>query len=478
MAVLDKNIPVFRYFEEISQIPRGSFHEEKVSDYLVAFAKKHQLKYFRDEMNNVIIYKNGSPGYETHLPVMLQGHIDMVCEKDFNYDHDFENDPLDLYVEDGYLHARGTTLGADDGYAICYMLAILESNTINHPPLDCVFTVQEEVGMLGVRNLKADKIRAKRMISMDTGNEAETYVSSSGGCRVTVVKNFNLTENTWNTYKLKIDGLLGGHSGKFISEERGNANKIAFRMLKALSKTTNVRLVNIIGGLKANAIPRECVVEFTCDKKWDEIDDLFQKIAFDIKKELEFSDPNFSYLLTQLSEKIKVCFDLKTSQEAIDLLYLLPNGFKAKSMVIDGLTTVSLNLGQIETINDHIECHYLIRSPLTSAREELTSEIELLTQLLDAKIIIESDYPGWNFEADSSMREVLRAVVKDKLETELITKASHGGLEIGILKGLIPELDIITIGPECSGAHTPEEKMNLNSFLKMYDVLKEVLKRL
>ena len=478
MAILTESIAIFKYFEEISKIPRGSFHEEKISNYLVEFAKKNKLKYFQDDMKNVIIYKDGTKGYENHPPVMLQGHIDMVCEKDYDYDHDFDNDPLKLYVEDGYLHAKGTTLGADDGYAISYMLAILESKDIDHPPLDCVFTVQEEVGMLGVRNISADKIRAKRMISMDTGNEAVTCVSSSGGRRVTVTKELNQINNNWNTYRLKIEGLLGGHSGKFINKERGNANKIAFRMLQHLSKKTKIRLVNITGGLKANAIARECVVEFAVDTSLSVVQQIFENIMTKIQTELEFSDPDLTYSLNQLPKKAPVCFDEKTSQEAIDLIYLLPDGFKAKSMVIDDLTTVSLNLGQMEVVDNKIKCHYLIRSPLTSAREELTNEIELLTSLLNASVQIESDYPGWNYETNSFMRDILKEVIKEQLGTEMITQASHGGLEIGILKGLIPELDIITIGPECSGAHTPEEKMNLASFLKMYEVLKAILKKL
>ncbi len=477
MAILDTNVEIFSYFEEISKIPRGSFHEEKISDYLVDFAKQHQLKFFQDDMKNVIIYKEGTKGYENHPVVMLQGHIDMVCEKDYDYNHDFENDPLELYIEDGWLHARGTTLGADDGYAISYMLAILASNDIAHPPLDCVFTVQEEVGMIGVRHLKADKIRAKRMIGLDTGNEAVTCVSSSGGRRVTVTKSLRLIKNDWNTFRFKITGLLGGHSAKFISEERGNANKIAFRMLQKLSESVCIRLVNVVGGLKANAIPRECVVEFAADTSIKFIDRIFKDIEKDIKVELELSDPNFSYTLEQIL-KAEVCFDEKTSQEAIDLIYLLPNGFKNKSMVIDGLTTVSLNLGQIETKDNHLKCYYLIRSPMTSAREELSNEITVLASLLKADMQIISDYPGWNYEPNSIMRDVLKTVIKEELNVDMIAQAGHGGLEIGILKGLIPELDIVTIGPNCSGAHTPEEKMDLASFQKMFEVLKALLKKL
>lgn len=478
MAVLDQNKAIFKYFEEISQIPRGSYHEEKISDYLVEFAKKYDLKYFQDDMKNVIIYKDGTKGYENHSAVMLQGHIDMVCEKNNDCHHDFGNDPLDLYVEDGWLKARGTTLGADDGYAVSYMLAVLESKDIAHPPLDCVFTVQEEVGLFGASHLKAENIRAKRMIGMDTGGEVVTCVSSSGGRRTVVTKSLIQKENKWNTYQLSITGLLGGHSGGNINKERGNANKLAFRMIQKLFESVPVCLVDVVGGLKENAIPRECVVTFSADTSIKLIDKIFKDIAKDIKSELEFSDPNFTYTLKQLSEKAPYCYDEKTSQEAIQLVYLLPNGFKAKSMVIEGLTTVSLNLGVLR-IEDHaLKCYFSIRSPMVSAKEELSHEIEVLSSLLNADVENMADYPGWNYEADSQMRDIFKQVIKEELDAEMVTQASHGGLETGVLKGLIPELDIVTMGPKCSGAHTPDEMMNLASFEKMFEVLQALLKKL
>ena len=362
MAILTESIAIFKYFEEISKIPRGSFHEEKISNYLVEFAKKNKLKYFQDDMKNVIIYKDGTKGYENHPPVMLQGHIDMVCEKDYDYDHDFDNDPLKLYVEDGYLHAKGTTLGADDGYAISYMLAILESKDIDHPPLDCVFTVQEEVGMLGVRNISADKIRAKRMISMDTGNEAVTCVSSSGGRRVTVTKELNQINNNWDTYRLKIEGLLGGHSGKFISKERGNANKIVFRMLQHLSKKTKIRLVNITGGLKANAIARECVVEFAVDTSLSVVQQIFENIMAKIKTELEFSDPDLTYSLNQLPKKaVALTFDDGyKSFNTIVKKVLQKYNFQATCFVIGYKTTIDnpKYLKKEDLINDENVQYY------------------------------------------------------------------------------------------------------------------------
>lgn len=478
MNVLDHNQPILKYFEEISRIPHGSYHEQQLSNYLVQFALKHQLEYKQDDMGNVIMYKQGTQGYEDHPAVMLQGHIDMVCEKNNDCDHDFDHDPLALYVEDGWLKAKGTTLGADDGYAVSYMLAVLESETIAHPPLVCVFTVQEEVGLFGASHLKAEDLPVKRMIGMDTGGEVVTCVSSSGGRRTIVTKPLNKVKNTNPTFELAIGGLLGGHSGGNINKERGNANKLAFRMLQNLSEQFSVGLVDVVGGLKENAIPRECVVTFTCDTSIKMMDKMLKETEKQIKTELEFSDPEFHFTLKQLSATADYCYDEKSSKEAIALVYLLPNGFKAKSMVIEGLTTVSLNLGVLAIEEEALKCYFSIRSPIKSAKEELSHEIEVLSALLGASVENMADYPGWNYEEKSEMRAIFKEVVKEELNAEMVTLASHGGLETGILKGLIPELDIVTMGPHCEGAHTPDEKMNLASFEKMFEVLKALLKKL
>ncbi|MCD7949457.1 MAG: beta-Ala-His dipeptidase [Erysipelotrichaceae bacterium] len=478
MSVLDKNIAVYKYFEEISKIPRGSYHEERISQYVVKFAIKHQLHYYQDDMYNVIVYKDASSGYEDHEPVMLQAHMDMVWEKEDDCNIDFMNDPIDLYEEDGWLKAHGTTLGADDGYGIAYMLAILEDDTLAHPPLDCVFTVQEEIGLCGVKNLKAENLRAHKMIGLDSGGEVSTCVSSSGGLRCKVNRPLIRKDNTYNTFKLSVSGLLGGHSGHFIDKERGNANKIAIRMLQHLTDEIDVYLVDVVGGAKENAIPRLCEITFACDTSIKYIDMIFHQIYKNIQVEYEHSDPNVIYHLEQVPQKASYSYDLQTSKEAINLLYLLPNGFKAKSMVIDNLTTISLNLGVIAINDDILQASYQIRSPMQSAKDELAYEIEMISKLFNATIIKESDYPGWNYEVHSPMRELYKQVIQKELHEELIEKASHGGLEIGVFKGLIPDLDIITLGPISYNAHTPKETMNIESFQKMYHVLITYLSQL
>lgn len=239
MSVLDENVPIFKYFEEISKIPHGSFHEEKIADYVENFAKEHNFKYVRDDMNNVIIYKNATPSYENHDTVMLQAHMDMVCEKNKDVDFDFETDALNLYIEDGWLKAKGTTLGADDGFGVSYMLAILSDDTLKHPNLECVFTVQEEVGLLGSINLKKEYFNAKKMIGLDGGGEVSTCTTTSGGRYAYVDKTCTFEEVNKPTYKLIVKGLDGGHSGACIDQEKGNSIKILFRSSTNIKRYSN-----------------------------------------------------------------------------------------------------------------------------------------------------------------------------------------------------------------------------------------------
>lgn len=478
MNVLDHSIDCLKYFEEITRIPHGSYHEEKIADYVCEFAKNHGLEYFRDEMHNVIIYKDASPGYEDHAPVMLQGHLDMVNEKNNDSHHNFETDPLDLYIEDGWLHARGTTLGADDGVAIAYMLSILADNTHPHPALDCLFTVQEEVGLFGASNIKAKNIRARRMIGMDSGGEIVTAVSASGGRRTLVSKDVIFEDNQWPSYQLDITGLLGGHSGGCIALERGNANKLAIRILHDLQiQGINIKLIHLHGGLKENAIPRECTIKFASDANAEDIQKLVSTSASKISNELEFSDANFRATLKEIEVAPK-SMPLETSKAIIRMIFLLPNGFKAKSMKIEGLTTVSLNLGVLRLENNVVTCFFSIRSPMKSAIEQLSNEIDEIAEIFNATTKHMADYPGWNYEEVSPMREKMREVIKDCFGKELIEHAGHGGLETGVFKGEIPDLDIVTFGPISKNAHTPDECLNLASFVKCYDVLLEFLKRL
>ena len=461
------------YFNEISKIPRGSKNEKAISDYLVSFAENHGLACKQDDILNVIITKPASCGYEDAEPVMMQAHIDMVCEKNKDVVHDFEKDPLDLYVEDGWLKARGTTLGADDGYGVAYMLSILEDDSLKHPKLTCFFTVSEEIGLIGASHLKKEDLCGKRYINLDSGNETETVVSSAGGSRAVIHCPIIRTKTGKPAYELSIRGLKGGHSGGLIHMELGNANIIAGRILKEMQNSgIDVQLVSFEGGLKYNAIPREADIVFVSDSAADDIFEACRKSTEDIKTELEFSDENFFTMCVET--EAGECIEKEYSDRFIQYLFLMPNGFMHKSMAIENLTVASLNAGVINTLENEIIIQDLIRSALASHTDELIAKLEELGRLLGMTVTVGARYGGWSYSKNSEMRSILRQVLEENGQ-ELTEKASHGGLECGIFKSLDPDLDIITYAPLSEGAHTPDEKMDLASFERSYANLCRVL---
>lgn len=462
------------YFKELANIPRGSRNEKAVSDYVVAFAKQHNLTVKQDHVYNVIIEKPGTHGLENASPVILQAHLDMVNEKNKDSNHNFETDPLDLYVEDGWLKARGTTLGCDDGYGCSYMLAILESETIKHPPLQCIFTTMEEIGLLGACELKKEDIHADRMISLDGGGENTTTVSSAGGANVFVRKEVSFEENTNPTYMLSIRGLLGGHSGGLIHTEKGNSNLLAARLLKeAIYHNYQIQLVSFQGGLKDNAIPREADVLFTSSTPLSDLEESFKNTEADIKKELQDSDPGFYCTFTQVDAS-STHMSLQDTSDVLDYIYLVPNGMLHKSMVIEGLTEASSNLGVITTENNIVLFDHLIRSAKDTMTKHTLNQIRTIASRLNMQVEAHETIKGWAYDPQSQMRQIFRKVLEKRGET-LVERATHGGLETGILKGLNPNLDIITHGPRAEGAHTPDEKMNLESFDKSFEILCEIL---
>lgn len=473
MSVLNTDILVNYYFEEISKIPRGSYNERKIADYLEDFAKQHELKYNRDKLHNVVIYKVGTAGYEEHEPVMLQAHMDMVNEKNKDSDHDFDHDPLDLYIEDGFVAARGTTLGADDGYGVAYMLAMLSDPEAKHPPLECVFTVAEEVGLDGALGLDGSLISAKRMIGLDSEKEGELCTTSSGGCDVMITKELQFVDNSKPVYELLVKGLLGGHSGGEIHQGRGNANKLAARVLYGMLKEkVDLQLIDIDGGLKNNAIPRECLVTFASDCKMDKLETIVKKYQSDFKTELEFTDPNVTVSIVNVERKAINALRSKQTSDIIKMMVALKNGFVERSHAIEGLTTVSLNMGVVNIVGNQLKINYLLRSPMASAVSNMIDELDIVASAFDSELKADNYYPGWNYEPNSKLREQFKAFYLEYTGKEIKETATHGGLETGIFKGKKPDLDIITMGPDTFDIHTPDEKMDIASFVRCYDLLK------
>ncbi|MCD7949393.1 MAG: beta-Ala-His dipeptidase [Erysipelotrichaceae bacterium] len=431
MSILDTNYLINYYFEEISKIPHGSYNEERISNYLVTFAKEHSLNFYQDDMFNVIIFKNASKGYENHEPLILQGHMDMVCEKNNDFHHDFVKDPLDLYVEGHYLHAKGTTLGADDGVGVCYMLALLSDENLKHPPLECIFTVQEEVGFCGAFHLDVSLLQGKRMIGLDNETEEETCTSSAGGNEIKIIKQVNFIENNSTAYYLNITGLIGGHSGECINMSRGNANKIASRILYHLLKDgIDIRLVKIHGGLKDNAIARECQVVFVSEANFETLDKYINTYVSDIKRELQNSDPN---LVVSLQEyQADLCMNSIDSEAIINTMYLVPNGKLDESQLIPGLTTLSLNMGIVRTNDNNVTINISLRSPLSSSINELCLQIEQIALMYGAYVDASDPYPGWDYNSHSKLRTSFKEYYLKHTGKVLREVATHGGLETGV----------------------------------------------
>ena len=467
----DLTKPYCHYFNEIAKIPHGSDNEKELSDYLVNFAKTLGLTFKQDDMFNVIIYKAGTIGYEKSSPLMIQAHMDMVCEKNKDSEHDFLKDPLKLVVNEGFLTADRTTLGADDCTGVAYMMAILADKELAHPPLECVFTVQEETGLYGVMNLKSGDIKARRMISLDGGGETNTLLSSAGGCRDKIVKSLEFEVNTKPTYRLSVKGLQGGHSGGEIHKEKGNANKLIMRIFKeARLSGLDMRIVSYNGGLKENAIPREAEIEFVSSDDFNKIMESFSKSEIEIKEELEFSDAGLKIVIEKLPVALR-CLTDACNSEVCDFVYLLPNGFKARSLAIPGLTVTSLNLGVVETIQDKLVLSVSIRSAIKSGIDNLIREIACLCQNFDASYSIHALYPGWNYSKVSTMRDTLGEVVKSVYNKDLELIATHGGCECGIFKAMHENMDIVSIGPITKDIHTPDERLDLASFDRTYNLL-------
>ena len=475
--VLDWSKAHQRYFEEMTRIPHGSYHEKQYSDYLAEFARSHGLRYKQYDIGNVIIYKEASKGYEDHPAVVIQAHMDMVCEKTPESSHDFEKDPLKLYIEDGWLCADGTTLGADDGTGVSYMLAILEDNTLAHPALECVFTAMEEIGLDGALALGPEDIKGRRYINLDGGGGGvETVTTAAGGLRWNGSMNLHREAAKAAAYRLIVGGLEGGHSGGCIHLEKGNAIKLCGRILKELQKEGSLVLSAVDGGSKDNAIPRDCWAEFVTDMDEDVLREKIRIFAGLLRDELRYSDSG----LTVVLEKVQVpeTWSREESDRLVDFLFICPTGLRHRNMNIKDHTIASENLAVVKTSGCQVKISVSMRSAFESFIEEMAQELRILGNLYGFDQEEAGRYPAWGYEEKSSLREAMRAAVKRCTGTELVEKAVHGGLECGVAKNKWPDMDIITMGPTAEAVHSPDERLDLQSFDNCYKVLCDLLENL
>lgn len=473
--------PVFRYFEEISKIPRGSGNEKAISDYLVKFGKDRGLEVTQDAALNVIIKKHGTQGYENSPTVIIQGHMDMVCEKNKTKIHDFLKDPIELRVEGDMLYASDTTLGADDGIAVAYALALLDSKDTAHPPLEVLITTEEEVGLVGASALDAGCLKGRLLINLDAEDEGELTAGCAGGIRVreTLPIVWESVGKNLVPYKISITGLMGGHSGGEIHRGRGNSNKLMGRILHMLSLDMEYSINEINGGLKMNAIPREAdaviLINPSDSEKFEKIVNEYYKV---FKNELRVSDPGLLIKVEKLNGCIGKAFSKETARKAVASLILTPSGVQTMSMDIEGLVESSTNLGVVTTAESHVTFESAVRSSIRSLKYNIVNQVKVICDVCGAEFSSNADYPEWEYNPSSALRDMCNRIYNEKYGKDLKIKVVHGGIECGLFKEKMPDADMVSFGPDMCDIHTPNEHISISSILRTWDYLLAILKEL
>lgn len=483
MGILSNLEPksVFHYFEEICGIPHGSSNTKAISDYCVNFAKAHDLRYIQDESNNVIIFKDGTAGYEKSAPVILQGHLDMVCEKDSDCSIDFSKDGLTLQLQDNVITAAGTTLGADDGIAVAYALAILDSKEIPHPPLEVIFTTDEEIGMLGASALDCSDLQSRIMLNMDSEEEGYLLVSCAGGIRANAHLPLDREEASGIVVDITLFGLTGGHSGMEIDKGRANACKLLGRTLYRLHGSFPFRIISISGGLMDNAIPRDAKAQILFSKDTDisEAENIVRELNEIYKKEYQLTDSLVSLDICAGNHVASAAaMSSNTTDKVITALVSLPNGIQRMSMNIKDLVQTSLNLGILASTDTEVTFSYAVRSSVETEKDELVERIKCLIEALGGSISCSGAYPAWEYRKDSPLRDLMINVYEEQYGNKPIVQAIHAGVECGLFSGKLPGLDCVSFGPNIKNAHTPNESLSTDSVLRTWNYLLEILKRL
>lgn len=471
---------LFHFFEDVCAIPRGSGHEKEISDFLVKFAEDRGLWVYQDDSYNVIIKKEGSEGAKDKDPVMLQGHIDMVCDKRAGVEHDFEKDGIDLVLKDGVLSANGTTLGADNGVAIALMMMVLDDDAIKHPPVECVFTTEEEIGLNGAQALDKSQITARTMINMDSEEEGVATISCAGGLRVQLTRKVERINAEGTIVQLKIEGLLGGHSGTDIDKERQNANILMARMVDRIMNNTDGKLVSFAGGTKDNAITRECEASLIYADKTEaeKAEKLAAELAEIYTDEISAFEPDFACEISVEENQSAAALRDEDAKAFIGAIRLAPNGVYRRNIKMDGFVVVSSNMGVTRADQDELVIAISPRSSVASLQEDSKARFALLAETFGFEISCSGQYPGWDYKEDSKIREVFLESYRELFGKELRLEALHAGLECGLFSEAIPGLDAIAVGPTLYNVHTPDEHVPLDSFERFYELLKHVLGRL
>ena len=467
---------VFGYFEEICSIPHGSGNTKMISDYLVSFAKEHGLRYIQDELNNVIIFQNGTCGMEDHEPVILQGHMDMVCEKDAACPIDMAVEGLDV-THDGFcVSAKGTTLGGDDGIALAYALALMADTTIPHPPLEVIITVDEETGMYGAAGIDLSMLKGKKLINLDSEDEGVFTVSCAGGCRATIALNVERRAVYGPCIRLAVDGLQGGHSGAEIHKNRANANKVMGEFMSRIQKLMPLCLTNLSGGSKDNAIPRSCQATMVAmGINLQRINTIAEELQAEIRE--QYDEPEVTIQAFDVDALGGNGLSTESTAKIIGLLCAAPNGVQKMSDDIPGLVQTSLNLG-IAKLGERFTATFSVRSSVNTEKLELLEQLKKLCAFYEGVYTEKGDYPAWEYKKDSELRDTMVKVYTEMYGKAPEVLAIHAGLECGLLGEKIPGLDCVSVGPQMHDIHTSRERLEIASTRRTWNFLLEVLKAL
>lgn len=470
---------VFHYFAEICKVPRPSKKEEKIIAYLQAFGKKHNLETLTDEVGNVLIKKPATPGMENRKTIVLQSHVDMVCEKNNDVQHDFLNDPIETEIDGEWLKAKGTTLGADNGIGVATELAILADDTIAHGPLECLFTIDEETGLTGAFALKEGFMNGDILLNLDSEDEGELFIGCAGG--IDTVAQFAYQEVDvpagYFCCKVQVKGLKGGHSGGDIHLGRGNANKILNRFLSQTLKKYDMYLCEIDGGNLRNAIAREAHAVIAlpeADKHAVRAD--LNIFAAEVQAEYNVTDPDLQLLMESEAPRAKA-IDKDTTKRLLQVIYAVPHGVYAMSQDIPGLVETSTNMASVKMKPGNIiRIETSQRSSTASSKRDMNTMVRTVFEMAGAEVSSGEGYPGWKPNPHSEILEIATASYKRLFGVDAKVKAIHAGLECGLFLDKYPTLDMISFGPTLQGVHSPDERMLIPTVQKFWDHLLDILK--
>ncbi|MCL2578028.1 MAG: aminoacyl-histidine dipeptidase [Defluviitaleaceae bacterium] len=478
---------IFKNFCEISKIPRGSGNEKAVSDYIAEFARKNGTEVTQDNWNNLIITKQAAAGYENRPPVILQAHLDMVCEKNTGTEHDFTRDPLDLYVDGDFLQARGTTLGADNGIGVAMCMALLEG-TFEHPPLEIILTTDEEAGMSGAKNLDISTLKGTRMLNLDSSDDTAFTMGCAAGTTAEFIISTELEQNEISDFsrcEISIRGLKGGHSGGDINQGRGNALRILAHVLEAAYNVGEIYLEQISGGMKVNAIPREANAKIIFpNREKEKISKMLNEYNETLIEKFAATDPGLKieWNISATTGNKALALTQKITRKAISALLLIPTGVISESREIHGLVNASCNIGVSETTDNYIKILAMPRGATSDYTKQIESDISDLAKQMDAEVNFLQRSPAWPYNPESELLKTAQQIYKTLFNHEAKATAVHGGLECGIFSSKFTEkniiLDIISLGPTAHDYHTPDEKLSVSSTSRVWMFLLELLKEM